>query len=116
MLRLPQTFLGTSTFGDGIPLRFGQLLQPDQLQPGAGQRGAHLVAHDREELTLGPVRQLRPLRGGLGLRLARAVPESNGQAANVCGDGVVAEGEACDEGAETFFCDFDCTLASCGDG
>ncbi|MEN0063308.1 MAG: hypothetical protein AAGA48_14240 [Myxococcota bacterium] len=33
-----------------------------------------------------------------------------------CGDGVIDEGEACDDGGESSTCDIDCTLASCGDG
>ncbi|MEZ4445290.1 MAG: DUF4215 domain-containing protein [Polyangiaceae bacterium] len=34
----------------------------------------------------------------------------------VCGDGVVAPGEECDDGGETASCDADCTLVACGDG
>ncbi len=35
---------------------------------------------------------------------------------NVCGDGVVQLGEACDPGREDGGCDADCTLRTCGDG
>jgi len=34
----------------------------------------------------------------------------------ICGDGVVDEGEACDDGEESAQCNADCTLAECGDG
>lgn len=33
----------------------------------------------------------------------------------LCGDGVVDPGEACDDGVETKLCDSDCTAAVCGD-
>jgi hypothetical protein len=33
-----------------------------------------------------------------------------------CGDGVVQEGEACDEGGKTPTCNADCTPGACGDG
>ncbi|MCH9686988.1 MAG: hypothetical protein K0V04_36470, partial [Deltaproteobacteria bacterium] len=33
----------------------------------------------------------------------------------VCGDGMVAGGEQCDDGGESAACDADCTFASCGD-
>lgn len=34
----------------------------------------------------------------------------------VCGDGILQEGEACDDGMETATCNADCTVAACGDG
>ena len=34
----------------------------------------------------------------------------------LCGNGVVDDGEECDVGNETMFCDGDCTYAVCGDG
>jgi hypothetical protein len=34
----------------------------------------------------------------------------------VCGDGVVAGDEVCDDGGESATCDADCTAAACGDG
>jgi hypothetical protein len=33
-----------------------------------------------------------------------------------CGNGIVQEGEACDDGAASPYCNDDCTLAECGDG
>lgn len=33
-----------------------------------------------------------------------------------CGDGVVDEGQACDDGPGSATCDADCTVATCGDG
>lgn len=33
-----------------------------------------------------------------------------------CGNGIVQEGEACDDGAASPYCNDDCTLAMCGDG
>lgn len=33
-----------------------------------------------------------------------------------CGNGIVDEGETCDDGGDSATCDADCTLAECGDG
>jgi hypothetical protein len=34
----------------------------------------------------------------------------------VCGDGLVGEGEDCDDAGPSADCDVDCTLVECGDG
>ena len=46
---------------------------------------------------------------------ADGMSESGGPPAQ-CGNGVVEEGEDCDEGAESAACNADCTTATCGDG
>lgn len=42
--------------------------------------------------------------------------ECKGTTPSLCNNGVVEEGEECDDGNESETCNFDCTLASCGDG
>jgi len=41
--------------------------------------------------------------------------ESSSDGAPICGDSVVSEDEACDDGRESAACNDDCTLAACGD-
>jgi cysteine-rich repeat protein len=42
--------------------------------------------------------------------------DGDGDPGPYCGDAMVDPGEQCDVGAETMFCDGDCTYAMCGDG
>src|SRR5699024_9937425 len=42
--------------------------------------------------------------------------QCNGMTGSICGNGIIEDGEACDDGGESATCNENCTVASCGDG
>lgn len=59
----------------------------------------------------------RPSSGGAsGGTGGRNTAGAGGGADAECGNGLVEDGEACDDGKETSKCNADCTRAECGDG